>query len=147
LPADKKERQSILQELPKETRTIVIYEAPHRLRKTLTELYEILGNRRIALCRELTKKYETAFRTTLEEAISYYEAEEPRGECVLVIEGKKQKDIEKERREAWEELSLEEHMGFYEDKGIPRKEAMRLVAKDRGLSKRDVYQALLRAEE
>ncbi len=143
LPADKKERQAVLAELPQETRTMIIYEAPHRLRETLEELYQTLGNRRITVCRELTKKYETAFRTTLEEAIAHYISEEPRGECVLVLEGKKLEEIQKERQEAWQEMSLTEHMKFYEDKGTPRKEAMRLVAKDRGMSKRDVYQALL----
>jgi 16S rRNA (cytidine1402-2'-O)-methyltransferase len=143
LPADKKERQQILEQLPSETRTMIIYEAPHRLRRTLEELYQVLGNRRITVCRELTKKYETAFRTDLEQAIRHYETEEPKGECVLVIEGKRTEEILRERREAWNELSLEEHMRLYEDQGIQRKEAMRLVAKDRGISKRDVYQALL----
>lgn len=147
LPADKKERQAVLQELPEETRTLILYEAPHRLRKTLEELYQTLGNRRMTICRELTKKYETAFRTNLEEAIRHYETEEPRGEYVLVIEGKKQEELQKERQEAWKEMSLEEHMKFYEAQGTPRKEAMRLVAKDRGLSKREVYQALLKTEE
>lgn len=147
LPADKKERQAVLQELPEETRTLILYEAPHRLRKTLEELYQTLGNRRMTICRELTKKYETAFRTNLEEAIRHYETEEPRGEYVLVIEGKKQEELQKERQEAWKEMSLEEHMKFYEVQGTPRKEAMRLVAKDRGLSKREVYQALLKTEE
>lgn len=147
LPADKKERQAVLQELPEETRTLILYEAPHRLRKTLEELYQTLGNRRMTICRELTKKYETAFRTNLEEALRHYETEEPRGEYVLVVEGKKQEELQKERQEAWKEMSLEEHMKFYEAQGTPRKEAMRLVAKDRGLSKRDVYQALLKAEE
>lgn len=146
LPADKKERQAILQELVNETRTMIVYEAPHRLQKTLEELYQTLGNRRITVCRELTKKYETAFRTTLEEAIAHYQAEEPRGECVLVIEGKAITEIQKERQEAWQEMTLEEHMKFYEDKGTPHKEAMRMVAKDRGMSKRDVYQALLKGE-
>ena len=147
LPADKKERQAVLQELPEETRTLILYEAPHRLRKTLEELYQTLGNRRMTICRELTKKYETAFRTNLEEAIRHYKTEEPRGEYVLVIEGKKQEELQKERQEAWKEMSLEEHMKFYEAQGTPRKEAMRLVAKDRGLSKREVYQALLKTEE
>lgn len=147
LPADKKERQAVLQELPEETRTLILYEAPHRLRKTLEELYQTLGNRRMTICRELTKKYETAFRTNLEEAIRHYETEEPRGEYVLVIEGKKQEELQKERQEAWKEMSLEEHMKFYEAQGTPHKEAMRLVAKDRGLSRREVYQALLKTEE
>ncbi|MCI8598919.1 MAG: 16S rRNA (cytidine(1402)-2'-O)-methyltransferase [Lachnospiraceae bacterium] len=143
LPMDKKERKSILEELPSETRTIIIYEAPHRLKRTLEELYEVLGNRRITLCRELTKKHETAFRTDIKKILSYYETEEPRGECVLVIEGRSQKDIQREHQEAWMELAIEEHMKLYEDQGISRKEAMRLVAKDRGISKRDVYQALI----
>lgn len=147
LPADKKERQAVLQELPEETRTLILYEAPHRLRKTLEELYQTLGNRRMTICRELTKKYETAFRTNLEEAIRHYETEEPRGEYVLVVEGKKQEELQKERQEAWKEMSLEEHMKFYEAQGTPHKEAMRLVAKDRGLSRREVYQALLKTEE
>lgn len=144
LPADKKERKAILEELPSETRTLIIYEAPHRLKRTLEELYQVLGDRRITICRELTKKHETAFRTSMEEALAYYETEEPRGECVLIIEGKDQKELQRENQENWKELSIEEHMKLYEDQGISRKEAMRLVAKDRGISKRDVYQELLK---
>lgn len=143
LPADKKERQLILKELPRETRTLIIYEAPHRLRRTLEELYETLGNRRLTICRELTKKYETAFRTDFQQAIRHYEAEEPKGECVLVIEGKKAEEVLEEQKKAWQELSLEEHMELYEEQGISHKEAMRLVAKDRGVSRREVYQELL----
>ncbi|MCI9679801.1 MAG: 16S rRNA (cytidine(1402)-2'-O)-methyltransferase [Lachnospiraceae bacterium] len=143
LPADKKERQAVLKELRGETRTMILYEAPHRLGRTLKELYELLGNRRLTVCRELTKKHETAFRTDLNEAIRHYETEEPRGECVLVIEGKKAEEIQEERKKAWQELSLEEHMELYEEQGIAHKEAMRLVARDRGISRRDVYQELL----
>ena len=143
LPMDKKERQSILEEMKSETRTMVLYEAPHRLLKTLGELKEILGNRRISICRELTKKHETIFRTDLEAAIRHYEAEAPRGECVLVIEGRSREEIEKEKQEAWEEMTIADHVALYEKQGIARKEAMRLAAKDRGVSKRDIYQALL----
>ncbi len=143
LPTDKKERQSILEEMKSETRTMVLYEAPHRLLKTLGELKEILGNRRISICRELTKKHETIFRTDLEAAIRHYEAEAPRGECVLVIEGRSREEIEKEKQEAWEEMTIADHVALYEKQGIARKEAMRLAAKDRGVSKRDIYQALL----
>ena len=148
LPTDKKEKQAVLKELENETRTIIMYEAPHRLLKTLQELFDNLGNRRITVCRELTKKHETAFATTLEEAIRYYEMNEPKGECVLVMEGKSREDIRREeiRREAvskWEEMSIEEHMEHYMSQGIDKKEAMKLVAKDRGISKRDVYQHLL----
>ena len=147
LPGDKKERQAVLKELPRETRTIILYEAPHRLRKTLKELYELLGNRRLTICRELTKKYETAFRTDFDEALRCYETEEPKGECVLVIEGKKAEEILEEQKAAWQELSLEEHMELYEEQGQSRKEAMRLVARDRGVSRRDIYQGLLEGKE
>ena len=143
LPADKKERQAVLMELPRETRTLIIYEAPHRLKRTLEELYEVLGNRRLTVCRELTKKYETAFRTDFQQAIQYYGTEEPKGECVLVIEGKKTEEVLEEKKRAWQEVSLEEHMELYEKQGISHKEAMRLVAKDRGVSRRDIYQELL----
>lgn len=143
LPKDKKERKRILEELQKETRTIILYEAPHHLIKTLEELREALGNRRITLCRELTKKYEEGQRTTIDEVLEYYKDKEPRGEYVLVLEGKTKEEVEEERKKEWETLSLEEHMQLYEQKGISHKEAMKLVAKDRGVSKRDIYQALL----
>ena len=143
LPTDKKEKQAVLKELNDETRTIIMYEAPHRLLRTLQELYDNLGNRRITVCRELTKKHETAFATTLEEAIRYYEMNEPKGECVLVMEGKSREDIRREEVSKWEEMSIEEHMEYYLSQGIDKKEAMKLVAKDRGISKRDVYQQLL----
>lgn len=143
LPREKKERQAILASLEKETRTIILYEAPHHLKKTLEELFDVLGDRPLTLCRELTKRYETAFQTTLSGAISYYQENEPKGEFVLVIQGKLQEELIWEERKAWESLSLEEHMAHYEEQGISRKEAMKLVAKDRGISKRDVYAALL----
>lgn len=143
LPKDKKERVRILSSLEQETRTIVLYEAPHHLKKTLEELWKALGDRNITLCRELTKKYETAFPTTISGAIAYYEKQEPRGEFVLVIQGKDQKQLIKEQQESWETLSLEEHMQHYENQGMNRKEAMKQVAKDRGISKRDVYGKLL----
>lgn len=144
LPTDKKERQEVLKELVNDTRTLILYEAPHRLVKTLHELSETLGEeRKIAVCRELTKKHETAFRTTLGEAIDYYEENEPKGECVLVIEGRSREEIKKEQQMKWEEISLEEHMAHYEQQGMSRKEAMKCVAKDRGISKRNVYQQLL----
>lgn len=142
LPSDKKERKEVLEELRRETRTIVLYEAPHHLVKTLEQLQETLGDRKISLCKELTKRYETVFRSTIGGAAAYYRENEPKGEFVLVIEGLDRKIIQEEKIRAWEEISLEEHMKQYEDQGIDRKEAMKLVAKDRGISKRDVYQAL-----
>lgn len=142
--ADKKERQRILEELKRETRTIIIYEAPHHLVKTLEDLYQALGERKITICRELTKKYETAFLTTFSQALEHYREQEPKGECVMVIQGKSVEEIQREEKESWEEMSLEEHMLYYESQGKDRKEAMKLVAKDRGVSKRDVYQGLLK---
>lgn len=143
LPADKKEKKYILDELQNETRTIIMYEAPHHLKRTLKELYEILGQRRITLCRELTKKFETVFPTTLEEALAYYEENEPKGEYVLVLEGKSRKELLQSEQAKWEEMSIEEHMSLYEGQGVDRKSAMKMVAADRGVSKREIYQALL----
>lgn len=143
LPREKKERAAILDSLRQETRTIILYEAPHHLVKTLEELYETLGDRAVTLCRELTKKYETLFSTTISGAVSYYREQEPRGEFVLVIQGKNQQQILREQQLSWESIPLEEHMQKYESQGISRKEAMKMVAKDRGISKRDVYGMLL----
>lgn len=143
LPADKKERKAVLEDLKIESRTMILYEAPHHLKGTLKELYDALGNRRITLCRELTKKFETIFPTTLEEALEYYESNDPRGEYVLVLEGKSHQQKAEEKQALVLEIPIEEHMKMYEDRGIDRKEAMKLVAKDRGISKRDVYNYLL----
>lgn len=146
LPSDKKERRDVLEELKDETRTIVLYEAPHRLVKTLEELRETLGDRQVSVCRELTKKHETVYQSTLGEACTYYQSHEPRGECVLVIQAKSREELRRQSQRKWEEVSLEEHMAYYTDQGVDRKEAMKKVAKDRGVSKREVYQALLREE-
>ncbi len=143
LPKDKKLRKAVLEEMNRETRTLVMYEAPHHLKATLKELLSALGDRKITLCRELTKKFEEADRTSISEAIAYYEEHDPRGEYVLVIEGRDRKELEQEEQQAWEKMSLQEHMELYESQGIPHKEAMKLVAKDRGISKRDVYKQLL----
>ena len=140
LPADKKERRAILEELKTETRTTILYEAPHRLLRTLQELLEVLGERRVTVCRELTKKHETAFLTTLTEAVDYYQEQEPKGECVLILEGRNRREMEREKQESWLDLSLEEHMALYEKQGMDRKTAMKQVAKDRGVSKREIYQ-------
>ena len=141
---DKKERARILEELKRETRTIIVYEAPHHLVKTLKDLYQALGNRRITVCRELTKKHETAFRTTFEQALSAYEVEEPRGECVIVIEGISVWELEEEKIRSWEEMSLEDHLEYYMKGGMDKKEAMKAVAKDRGVSRREIYQPTLK---
>ena len=146
LPMDKKERRAVLEELVNETRTIILYEAPHKLVRTLEDLQETLGNRRMTLCRELTKKHETAFRTTIQDLITYYTSEKPLGECVLVIEGRSRQEIAEEEQASWEKISVEEHMEIYESKGVSHKEAMKLVAKDRGVTKRDIYQYLINRE-
>ena len=143
LPTDKKERQAVLNELMEETRTMIIYEAPHRLVRTLELLFATLGDRRIRICRELTKKHETVFATTISAAVEYYKEQEPKGECVLVIEGKSRQEQIEEERQKWEEMSIQEHMDYYMNQGIQKKEAMKMVAKDRGVGKRDIYQALL----
>lgn len=143
LPSDKKEKKFVLDELSRETRTIILYEAPHHLKRTLAELYQTLGERRITLCRELTKRFETVFPTTIEGALHFYEEHEPKGEYVLVIEGLDPKALKREEQAQWEKLTIEEHMELYESQGIERKEAMKKVAADRGMGKREVYQALL----
>lgn len=145
LPKDKKEHQAVLEELKTETRTIIIYEAPHHLVRTLQELHDTLGgDRRLTICRELTKRHEEKLQMTLADSLSYYEVNEPRGEYVLIIAGRSREEMKKEEQAGWEALSLEEHMAHYESQGIDRKEAMKRVAKDRGISKRDIYQALLK---
>ena len=146
LPSDKKEKQEILEELSTESRTMILYEAPHHLVRTLEDLYEALGDRKITLCRELTKKFETVFPTTLAGSLEYYKTEEPKGEYVLVVEGRSRLEKKAEEKAAWEQMSIPEHMAHYEDQGISHKEAMKLVAKDRGVGKREIYQALLEEE-
>ena len=144
LTKDKKERQAVLAELVQETRTIIIYEAPHHLVKTLTELCGVFGEeRRLTICRELTKKHEEKMQATFGDSLRYYETNSPRGEYVLIIEGKSRREIKKEQQSSWEAMSIEEHMEHYESQGISHKEAMKLVAKDRGIGKREVYQRLL----
>ena len=144
LPSDKKERAAVLEELSHETRTMIIYEAPHRLCRTLAELAEILGgDRQIAVCKELTKRHETVYRSDITGAVDYYNANEPRGEYVLVIAGLNREDIIRDKQDAWKEMPLEEHLKHYESQGIERREAIKLVAKDRGVSKREIYNMTL----
>ena len=145
LPKDKKEHQAVLEELKTETRTIIIYEAPHHLVRTLQELHDTLGgDRRLTICRELTKRHEEKLQMTLADSLSYYEVNEPRGEYVLIIAGRSREEMKKEEPAGWEALSLEDHRAHYESPGMARKEAMKRDAKDRGVSKRDIYQALLK---
>ena len=144
LPSDKKEKADVLEQLKAEQRTIIIYEAPHRLLRTLTELESALGGmRKIAVCKELTKRHETVYRDTISGALGYYTANEPKGEYVLVIEGRSPKELLEEKRAAWDDMSIEERFNMYVSRGMDKKDAMKLVAKDRGVSKRDIYNALL----
>ncbi|MCC8142411.1 MAG: 16S rRNA (cytidine(1402)-2'-O)-methyltransferase [Lachnospiraceae bacterium] len=143
LPREKKERAAVLEEMKDDTRTLVVYEAPHHLLETLQDLKEALGERRITVCRELTKVHETVFRSTFSKAIAYYEVNEVRGECVIVIEGKDRDELTRQKQESWESVTIEEHMEYYTSAGMDRMEAMKQVAKDRGVSKRDIYQKLL----
>lgn len=148
LPTDKKEREAVLDSLRQEQRTIVLYEAPHRLVKTLKLLARTLGeDRRVSICRELTKKHETVFRSTLGQAVSYYESMEPKGECVIIAEGLSREQIEQEAREKWEDMSIEDHVAHYMSMGDDRKEAMKKAARDRGVSKRDIYNYLEQNKE
>lgn len=143
LPADKKERFRILEELKRETRTIIIYEAPHHLVKTLKELKEALGDRKISICRELTKRYEEVFPTTISGALERFLLEEPKGEFVFVLEGRTAEEMKQEEQQEWENIPIEEHMERYMAAGMDKKQAMKELARDRGISKRDVYQQLL----
>ena len=147
LPQDKKEKQQILEELKTQTRTTIRDEAPHRRLRTLNELLEALGDRRATICRELTKRYETVFLTTLSEAIAFYEANEPKGECVIVLEGRSVSELLKEERNRWQEMDISDHVQLYENQGMNRKDAMKQAAKDRGIPKREVYAMLLEAEK
>ncbi|MBE5898522.1 MAG: 16S rRNA (cytidine(1402)-2'-O)-methyltransferase [Lachnospiraceae bacterium] len=144
LPKDKKYRRHVLEELKNETRTIIVYESPHHLKSTLKELESVLGkDRELTITRELTKRHEEKNKTTFEKALEYYEENEPRGEYVLVIAGKSKAMQEEERREMWEETTIKEHMDIYLKQGLDKKEAMKAVAKDRGVSKRDIYKELI----
>lgn len=147
LPADKKEKKQVLEELAAESRTMILYEAPHHLIRTLEELHDALGERRITICRELTKKFETVMPTTLENALAFYEKEEPRGEYVLVLEGKSHEEKRREEIASWESMSIEEHMAYYEEQGMDHKTAMKQVARDRGVGKRDIYAHLNKAAD
>ena len=147
LPEDKKQLSQVLEDLETEKRTIILYAAPHDLKKILKLLYETLGDRRLTICRELTKKFETVLPTTFSQAISKYETEDPRGEYVLVIEGRSREEIEAQKAAAFDNISISEHVTMYEKQGMDRKEAMKKAAKDRGLSKRDIYQMLLEEQK
>lgn len=143
LPTDKKERKLILDSLKTETRTTIIYESPHHLKSTLAELYSYIGNRKITLCRELTKLHETVQQMTLESAMEYYNTTAPKGEYVMVIEGISHRQLEEQSFQEWEKITIQEHMDIYLTQGMDKKSAMKQVAADRGIPKREVYNSLL----
>lgn len=143
LPTDKKERKLILDSLKTETRTTIIYEAPHHLKSTLAELYSYIGNRKITLCRELTKLHETVQQMTLESAMEYYNTTAPKGEYVMVIEGISHRQLEEQSIQEWEKITIQEHMDIYLTQGMDKKSAMKQVAADRGIPKREVYNSLI----
>lgn len=139
LPRENKERKPIIDDLINRSETLIFYEAPHRLLNTLEFLYENVGNRKISMCRELTKLYEEIIRLTLEEAIEYYKQNAPRGEYVLVIEGKSKEAIDNDEKAKWEMLTVQEHIRKYMDEGLDKKDAMKKVARDRGIPKSEIY--------
>lgn len=143
LPMNKRSRKERIQALKSEIRTMIFYEAPHKLIYTLKDVYEGLGDRNIVLARELTKKFEEVVRCTLAQAIEKYESETPKGEFVLIVQGESEQLLVEEAKKAWDAMSLEEHVQHYIDQGIHKKEAIKRAAADRGLSKREVYNSLL----
>lgn len=142
LPANKKQRREIIDRLVNETRTVVLYEAPHHLTDTLEQLCEKMGDRLAAAVRELTKKHETVNKATLSELLEYFRLNEPKGEFVLVISGKNPQELKLEKIADFEEMSIEQHYNNYIKEGMDGKSAMKQVAKDRGIGKRDVYKVL-----
>ena len=144
LPSDKKEREAVLADVKNDSATLIFYEAPHRLEKTLEVLCEALGDRRTAIVKELTKLHENVLRTSLSEALRHFQEEEPRGEFVIVVEGRSFEEKEKEKEASWQSLSIEEHLRMYEEQGMDRKEAMKRAAKDRGVGKREIYDAVMK---
>lgn len=139
LTVNKRGRTEHLKSLTDEQRTMIFYEAPHKLMSTLRDMLETFGDRKIALCRELTKIHEEIYRTTFTEAIARYEENPPRGEFVIVIEGKKAEEIASEKEEIWKAMSVSDHVEMYIKEGMAEKDALKAVAKDRGVSKRDIY--------
>lgn len=136
LPMNKKNRKERLEDLEREQRTMIFYEAPHKLKSTLKDMYEYFGNRKIALAREMTKIHEEIIRCTLEEAIEKYENDSPKGEFVVIVDGYKGESI---KEVFWQDMTIDEHYQYYLSKGMARMDATKKVATDRGVSKREIY--------
>lgn len=139
LPRENKERRPVIEELLDRKESLIFYEAPHRLKNTLEFLYELFGDRNISICRELTKLHEEIIRLKLSEAIEYYSENNPRGEYVLVLEGKSEAAIEEEEMEKWSNLTIEEHIKKYITEGLTKKDAIKKVSKDRKMTKSEIY--------
>jgi len=144
LPMNKRTRQERLKQLKDETRTIIFYEAPHKLSYTLKDMYNAWGDRRIALARELTKRYEEVIRCSISEAMEKYENVAPKGEFVVIIEGQDEKILMENEKDKYADISIEEHVQKYTDAGLTKKEAIKKVADDRGIIKRDVYNVVMK---
>ncbi len=144
LSVNKRGRLELLEKLKNEERTLIFYEAPHKLMNTLNDLLKAFGNRKIALCRELTKIHEEILRTDIEVAVSNFTLNPPKGEFVLVVEGKSAEQIKEEDEARWSAMSPKEHVNMYIKAGVDEKEAMKKAAADRGVSKRDIYNLIKR---
>ena len=143
LPMTNKERQQRLEGIQSQLATMILYEAPHKLKNTLSDLEAVLGDRKIVLARELTKKYEEIHRTTLSESVRYYKTHDPKGEYVLILEGKPENQVLQEQAEVWQDYTFLEHLAVYTDQGMQKKEAMKQMAKDRQMHKREIYSRIL----
>ena len=141
LPTGKSERREALADLKDQTRTVIFYEAPHKLQRTLTDLLDAFGNRKISLCRELTKINEEVIRTTIEGAIAYYSEREPRGEYVLIMEGASKEELRS--RAFWADMTVPEHVEHYVSEGMSKNDAIKAVAKDRGVAKSEIYNQVM----
>jgi 16S rRNA (cytidine1402-2'-O)-methyltransferase len=139
LPANKKEKRERLQQLSEETRTIILYESPHRIKDTLAELQQYLGERRISVSRELTKKFEETLRGNMGEILAQFEKRQIKGEFVVVIEGVDPKDLIDKEAKKWDNITIQQHILMYIEQGMNKKDAIKKVAEDRNLPKKDVY--------
>jgi 16S rRNA (cytidine1402-2'-O)-methyltransferase len=142
LPREGRDRKDAMEYLKSETRTVILYESPHRIKETLKDLCNALGDRKAAVCRELTKKFEEIIRMGLKDASTYYDANEPRGEYVIVLEGRDKEELMEEERKSWDKMTIDEHVNLYIAQGFNRMDAMKKAAKDRGIQKRDIYKLL-----
>lgn len=146
LPRESRERDNLLKSLEEEESTILMYESPHRLVRTLEALHTFWGNRQIVMARELTKRYEELTRATIKDCLEWLKEHPPLGEYCLVVSGADPKELQEKRSLWWKNKTIDAHVAYYEEQGLSRKEAMKQTAIDRGVSKREIYQALILPE-